>query len=139
MLHKDAFETCSNGYVAALAVLGGESRQGNTGGGRDTGATGAPPTPTLGAHMEKAWETSTEGSSLQGVHVSPFNTYKNRAGLLKEFYFKSNSKNKRQNKNICFVRKLRPQGPQLSHFQTSAHLRPSSCAASLAFPADLLE
>ena len=88
--------------------------------------------------MEKAWETSTEGASLQGVHVSPFNTYENRAGLLKEFYFKSNSKNKRQNKNICFVRKLRTRGPQLSHFQTSAHLRPSSRAASLAFPAHLL-
>ena len=42
MLHKDAFETCSDGYVAALAVLGGERGQGNTGGGRDTGATGAP-------------------------------------------------------------------------------------------------
>ena len=71
MFHKDAFETRSDGYVTALAVLGGEIRQGNTGGGRDTGPQG-PPTPTVVSHVEKAWVTSPEGESLQGINVSPW-------------------------------------------------------------------
>ena len=45
--------------------------QGNTGGGRDTGPQG-PPTPTVVSHVEKAWETSPEGESLQGINVSPW-------------------------------------------------------------------
>ena len=81
-----------------------------------------PPTPTLVSHVEKAWETSPEGESLQGINVSPWKHIWKTVGLLKEFYSKSNSKNKRQNRNISFARKLRPRGPQLSHFQMSAHL-----------------
>ena len=30
MFHKDTFETRSDGYVAALAILRGESEKGNT-------------------------------------------------------------------------------------------------------------
>ena len=36
-----------------------------TRGSRDTGGPGAPPTPTPVSHLEKAWETSPEGESLQ--------------------------------------------------------------------------